>query len=152
MIFHVVLLIMTSCMRRARREWLDAICRLIIWSTLSSQTSIPRDPLTATVQEDPPCPIWLLTTTADTLEADPTQQTVTVPWGSYDLWVLMYLGQLLYQPGPGSHSRTTVENLEMSAMGAVEHHGKIFSRVHSSCFAMLFSVVTVAAILHSRNC
>ena len=50
MIFHVVLLIMTSCMRRARREWLDAICRLIIWSTLSSQTSIPRDPLTATVQ------------------------------------------------------------------------------------------------------
>ena len=48
--FHVVLLIMTSCMRRARREWLDAICRLIIWSTLSSQTSIPRDPLTATVQ------------------------------------------------------------------------------------------------------
>ena len=30
----------------------------------------------------------------------------------------MYLGQLLYQPGPGSHSRTTVENLEMSAMGA----------------------------------
>ena len=48
--FHVVLLIMTSCMRRARREWLDAICRLIIWSTLSSQTSIPRDPLSATVQ------------------------------------------------------------------------------------------------------
>ena len=38
---------MVSCMRRrARREWLDAICRLIIWTTLSSQTSIPRDPLT----------------------------------------------------------------------------------------------------------
>ena len=31
---------------KKRREWLDAICRLIIWTTLSSQTSIPRDPLT----------------------------------------------------------------------------------------------------------
>ena len=33
---------------KKRREWLDAICRLIIWTTLSSETSIPRANLTST--------------------------------------------------------------------------------------------------------
>ena len=60
----------------------------------------------------------------------------------------MYLGQLLYQPGPGSHSRTTVENLEMSAMGAPWEDFFL-----GSIPAVLpFSVVTVAAILNGRNC
>ena len=34
---------------KKRREWLDAICRLIIWTTLSSETSIPRANLTSTL-------------------------------------------------------------------------------------------------------
>ena len=58
--------------------------------------------------EDPPSPIWLLTTTAETLFEENTllDQMRTLVRQLLLHWVLR------------SHSRTTVENLEMSPMGA----------------------------------
>ena len=122
---------------KKRREWLDAICRLIIWTTLSSETSIPRANLTSTSpeqynrccvlysNEDPPSPIWLLTTTAETFVR---REHATWPDENTCEAATVALSASVTFQDDGREPRNVTNGSTM---------GRFFPQTHSTCFAIL---------------